>query len=177
MLFCISDFFCTPDEGGVYHDVDEEYPCDVHSADVESPVDDTQNREKDEYGIECLVHGESHTHNYVVDMCLVGCEHFLSFQQSCKCHADDVGTRDEDKGDGGEKGPFAVFDVVPSSHLVFDGEVCYYKSDEQTAGVTHEYLVLAYVTIEVVEEESDDCSAQTDGEKREKCGSNLMEEE
>ena len=71
-LLGATDFVGTPDEGGVDGDIQEDNPGLRCVADEESPVDDAEDDVEQEDGEEGLVHTESHAHDEVVDVGLVG---------------------------------------------------------------------------------------------------------
>ena len=100
------------------------------------------------------MHGEAHVHHHVVDVCFVGGKHLLAVLEPEQGNAHHIDAGQEDKRDRGEQGFFAVAYILPTAHLVLDGEVGNDESNEQTACVTHEYLVPAYAAEVVVDEEA-----------------------
>lgn len=175
-LLCLPNRICTPDDGNVDEGVEQDNPGAGDAAQVEAPVDDAEHGEEQDDGEESLVHGETHAHEQVVDVSLVGGKHFFVVLEAEQGHAHHVDAGQEDQRDGGEQGFFAIAGVLPAAHLVLDGEVGNDEADEQAACVAHEYLVSAYAAKEVEDEETQYAAAQTDRQQHVEGGTKLVEE-
>ena len=169
-LLCAANLIGTPDEGGVDGDIQKNNPGLRCVADEESPVDDAEDDVEQEDGEEGLVHTESHAHDEVVDVGLVGREHTFAVGQPLQGDANHVNAGDEEQGEGGEKCPFAIPESRPAAHLVLDGQVGNDEADEEAARIAHEDFVLSDDAEIVIDEEADDGAAQADGKQDEEWG-------
>lgn len=70
------------------------------------------------------MHVESHLHDAVVNVGLVGVEHCLAFELAPQCYTNDIDARDEDEGEGDEEWVFVVrVEADIGVHRVFDGQI------------------------------------------------------
>lgn len=94
--------YCS-DKQSVDSNVGEDYPRDVEFEGVESPVDEAETDEKQQYGHECGVHACACLHHEMVDVGLVGIKHSLAVFQSEECHSDDIDAGNEYERPGDEQ--------------------------------------------------------------------------
>ena len=138
------------------------------SASVEAVVDQADGNEEGDDDSKGLVHVESHLHDAVVKVGLVGGKHRLAVELAPEGYADDIDAGDEDEGEGDEKGLFAVGKACGFvRHLIFDGEVGDDVAEEEAARVAHEGFETAHFSIHVEEEESEGGTGQADADDAE----------
>ena len=106
----------------------------MQAVNVEPVVDEADGEEEEEDDGEGLVHVESHLHDAVVDVGLVGFEHASAADFPLEGDADDVDAGQENEGEGDEQGGFAIGESAALvGHLVLDGEVGDDVAEEEAA--------------------------------------------